>query len=42
MQGDDGYFDERVAATYDEDEMFDPATVEPSVTFLAERLRDGR
>ncbi len=42
MQGDDGYFDERVAATYDDDEMFDPAAVEPAVDFLAELAGGGR
>jgi SAM-dependent methyltransferase len=38
MQADDGYFDERVAARYDESEgeMFDPAVVDPVVDFLAE------
>jgi SAM-dependent methyltransferase len=37
MTGTDGYFDERVAASYDEDaaEMFDPATLDPAVDFLA-------
>jgi SAM-dependent methyltransferase len=37
MQADDGYFDERVAARYDESEgeMFDPAVVDPIVDFLA-------
>lgn len=41
---DDGYFDERVAASYDEDspEMFDPAVVEPAVDFLAGLAGDGR
>ena len=40
----DGYFDERVAARYDESaaEMFDPAVVEPVVDFLAERAGSGR
>ena len=40
---DDGYFDERVAARYDESsaEMFDPAVVEPVVDFLAELAGDG-
>jgi SAM-dependent methyltransferase len=40
----DGYFDERVAATYDETstEMFDPAVVEPTVDFLAELAGTGR
>jgi SAM-dependent methyltransferase len=34
---DDGYFDESVAVTYDEDsaDMFDPAVLEPAVDFLA-------
>jgi 16S rRNA A1518/A1519 N6-dimethyltransferase RsmA/KsgA/DIM1 with predicted DNA glycosylase/AP lyase activity len=34
----DGYFDERVAARYDEAsaEMFDPAVVDPVVDFLVE------
>ncbi len=37
MPGDDGYFDEPVAARYDESsaEMFDPAVVDPTVDFLA-------
>ena len=39
---DDGYFDERVAATYDDDaEMFDPRTVEPAVDRLAELAGPG-
>ncbi len=40
----DGYFDEPVAATYDESspEMFDPSSVEPVVAFLAELAGDGR
>jgi SAM-dependent methyltransferase len=42
VQGDDGYFDERVAATYDDDELFDPAAVEPAVGFLAGFAGDGR
>ena len=44
MQDDDGYFDERVAARYDESaaEMFDPAVVEPVVDFLAELAGSGR
>src|SRR4249919_157780 len=43
MSGDDGYFDERVAATYDvDDEMFDAAAVEPAVDFLAELAGGGR
>ncbi len=41
---DDGYFDERVAARYDEAvaEMFAPAVVEPAVGFLAELAGAGR
>jgi SAM-dependent methyltransferase len=41
---DDGYFDERVAARYDESsaEMFDPAVVDPAVDFLAELAGSGR
>ena len=44
MQDDDGYFDERVAARYDESaaEMFDPAVVDPVVDFLAELAGSGR
>src|SRR4249920_4170049 len=42
MSGDDGDFDERVAATYDDDEMFDPAAVEPAVDFLTELTGGGR
>ena len=44
MNDDDGYFGERVAATYDErsDKMFDPAVVEPVVDFLVELTRGGR
>ena len=40
----DGYFDERVAARYDdsEAEMFDPAAVDPVVDFLAELAGNGR
>lgn len=40
----DGYFDERVAARYDESsaEMFDHAAVNPVVDFLAELAGDGR
>ncbi|MDX6507465.1 MAG: hypothetical protein QOG06_2109, partial [Gaiellaceae bacterium] len=36
--GDDGYFDEHVAARYDESsaEMFEPAVVEPAVDLLEE------
>lgn len=40
---DDGYFDERVAATYDDDpEMFDAAVVDPTVDFLAKLAGGGR
>jgi SAM-dependent methyltransferase len=41
---DDGYFDERAAARYDESsaEMFDPAVVDPVVDFLAELAGSGR
>ena len=44
VPGEDGYFDEPVAARYDEAEaeMFDPAVVEPAVSFLAELVGDGR
>ena len=44
MHADDGYFDDRVAARYDESaaEMFDPAVVEPVVDFLAELAGAGR
>ena len=40
----DGYFDERVAASYDESEaeMFDPAVVEPVVELLVELAGGGR
>ena len=41
---DDGYFDERVAASYDESEAdsFDPAVVEAIVDFLVENAGGGR
>ena len=44
MPGEDGYFDERVAARYDASsaDMFDPAVVEPVVGFLAELAGGGR
>ena len=44
MPGEDGYFDEPVAARYDdsESEMFDPAVIEPVVDFLAELAGSGR
>jgi len=40
----DGYFDERVAARYDESaaEMFDPAVVDPVIDFLVEIAGSGR
>jgi len=43
VQDDDGYFDERVAARYDESaaEMFDPAVVEPVVDLLVELAGSG-
>ncbi len=41
--GDDGYFDEPVAARYDdsEGEEFDPAVIDQAVDFLAELAGDG-
>jgi SAM-dependent methyltransferase len=41
--GDDGYFDERIAATYDESsaDRFDPAALEPAVDVLAELAGTG-
>jgi SAM-dependent methyltransferase len=44
MHAEDGYFDERVAARYDESEaeMFEPAVVEPAVDLLAELAGPGR
>jgi SAM-dependent methyltransferase len=44
MNADDGYFDERVAARYDESaaDMFDPAVVDPVVDFLVGLARSGR
>ena len=41
---DDGYFDERIAARYDESsaEMFAPDAVDPAVDFLAELADRGR
>jgi SAM-dependent methyltransferase len=40
----DGYFDERVAARYDESsaDMFEPAVVDPVVDFLSELAGEGR
>ena len=43
MNDEDGYFDERVAARYDESaDMFGPAAVDPVVDFLAEIAGSGR
>ncbi|MEO8477099.1 MAG: class I SAM-dependent methyltransferase [Actinomycetota bacterium] len=44
MVNDDGYFDERVAATYDEDtaDRSGPGVLDPMVDFLAERAGSGR
>ena len=44
MHADDGYFDERVAARYDESaaDMFDPAVVDPAVELLVELAGSGR
>jgi SAM-dependent methyltransferase len=44
VPSDDGYFDEAVAARYDDSEspMFDPALVEATVDFLAELAGSGR
>ena len=44
MPGEDGYFDERVAATYDDlgDPMFAPAVIDPVVDFLAGLAGAGR
>jgi SAM-dependent methyltransferase len=44
VHDDDGYFDERVAARYDESsaEMFDPAVVDPVVDLLVELAGGGR
>jgi SAM-dependent methyltransferase len=41
---DEIYFDESIAATYDEDsaDMFDPAVLDPTVDFLADLAGDGR
>ena len=44
MQEDDGYFDERIAATYDgsDGEEFDPEVIGRTVDFLAELAGSGR
>ena len=40
---DDGYFDERIAATYDDDAaIFDPRVIDPVVDFLANLIGQGR
>jgi SAM-dependent methyltransferase len=40
---DDGYFDERIAATYDDDaEIFDPRVIDPVVDFLVNLVGQGR
>ena len=44
MRSDDGYFDERVAATYDDSdpEMSDPRVVDPVIDFLVDIAGSGR
>jgi SAM-dependent methyltransferase len=44
VQDDDGYFGERIAATYDESggEEFDPEVIDQTVDFLAALAGDGR
>ena len=44
MPGADGYFDERVAARYDQSsaEMFDPEVIDPVLDFLVELAGGGR
>jgi SAM-dependent methyltransferase len=44
VPSDDGYFDERVAARYDESaaEMFDPAVIEPVIDLIVEIGGSGR
>jgi SAM-dependent methyltransferase len=43
MVHDDGYFDERIAATYDDDaEISDPRVVDPVVDFLADLAGEGK
>jgi SAM-dependent methyltransferase len=44
MHEDDGYFDERIAARYDEsnDEEFDPEVIDQTVDFLADLAGEGR
>ena len=43
MHDDNGYFDERIAESYDDDaEMFDPAAVDPVIDVLVEWAAGGR
>ena len=44
MHDGDGYFDERIAARYDETsaEMFEPAVIQPTVDLLVELAAGGR
>jgi SAM-dependent methyltransferase len=43
MEDEDGYFGERVAASYDDSsEVFEPGAVDPAVEFLAELADGGR
>ena len=44
VHGDDGYFDEHVAARYDESSaaMFDPETLDPAIDFLVDLAGGGR
>ncbi|HEY6570272.1 MAG TPA: class I SAM-dependent methyltransferase, partial [Candidatus Limnocylindrales bacterium] len=44
MPADDGYFDERVASTYDDldDEMWTAVAIDPAVDVLAALAGDGR
>jgi SAM-dependent methyltransferase len=44
VPGPDGYFDERIAARYDEDaaSLFDPAVIDSTVDFLADLAGEGR
>src|SRR5215210_5821728 len=44
MVKDDGYFDELIAASYDESsaEHFEPSVVDPVVDFLVEKAGSGR
>jgi 16S rRNA A1518/A1519 N6-dimethyltransferase RsmA/KsgA/DIM1 with predicted DNA glycosylase/AP lyase activity len=44
VPGPDGYFDERIAARYDEDaaSLFDPAVINSTADFLADLAGEGR